>query len=163
MRCDHRSVALFASCLSIGSFVAAQSPAPMVFKPAVGTTMTHHPALPACAQLAVQEGDPSKGRSTILMKATAGCVIPWHFHAATERLVIVSGTAKGEMRMKDMKPLTLKAGDYLVLPAKEIHQFTALTAVTLFNFTDTTFDIHYVDSAGKEIPPDQAVKVKAAK
>lgn len=163
MRCDRRSVALFACFLSIVSFAAAQSPAPMVFKPAVGSTLMHHPALPACVQIAVQEGDPSKGSSTILLKAAAGCVIPWHWHTPNERLVIVSGTGKGEMRMKDMKPLTLKAGDYLVLPAKGIHQFTALTAVTLFDFSDAPFDIHYVDNAGKEIPLDQTVKAKKAK
>ena len=91
-----------------------------------------------------------------MLKANAGCVIPWHWHTPNERLVIVSGSAKGEM--KDMKHLMLKAGDYVVLPSKGIHQFTALTAVRLYDMVDAPFDIHYVDSAGNEIAVEVASK-----
>jgi quercetin dioxygenase-like cupin family protein len=94
-----------------------------------------------------------------MLKAKAGCVIPWHWHTPNERLIIVSGSAKGEM--KDMKPLMLKPGDFVVLPAKGIHQFTALTDVELYDLSDAAFDIHYVDSDGKEIPVEQALKAGA--
>lgn len=136
----------------------AQSPAPlpMVYKAAATTTFGNHPALPGCATIAVQDGDPGTGPSTIMIKAKAGCVIPWHWHTPNERLIIVSGSAKGEM--KDMKALMMQAGDYVVLPSKGIHQFTALTDVALFDLSDAPFDIHYVDSEGKEIPVEAALK-----
>lgn len=139
----------------------AQSPAPlpMAYKAAATTTMGNHPALPTCATIAVQDGDPSAGPSFILIKATPGCVIPWHWHTPNERLVIVSGSAKGEM--KDMKALTMKPGDFILLPSKGIHQFTALTDVELYDISDAPFDIHYVDADGKEIPPDAALKAGA--
>ena len=138
--------------------LTAQSPEPlpMAYKAAATTTFGNHPALPTCSTIAVQDGDPTQGPSVIMIKAEAGCVIPWHWHTPNERLIIVSGSAKGEM--KDMKPLMLKPGDFVVLPAKGIHQFTALTAVELYDLSDAAFDIHYVDSDGKEIPVEQALK-----
>ncbi len=50
-----------------------------------------------CLSSAVQTGDPASGRSTLILKASAGCVIPWHFHTAEEQLIIVSGTVLAEM------------------------------------------------------------------
>jgi quercetin dioxygenase-like cupin family protein len=128
----------------------------MAYKTVEDATFRNSPALPACAMIAVESGDPGKGPSVILLKAKAGCVVPWHWHTANERLVIVSGTAKGEM--KDGMPLMLKAGDYVVLPARGIHRLTVLTDIELFNMPDAAFDIHYVDPAGKEIPVEAALK-----
>ena len=128
----------------------------MAYKAAATTTFGNHPALPSCVTIAVQDGNPGNGPSIILLKVKAGCVIPWHWHTPNERLIIVSGSAKGEM--KDMEALMLKPGDFVLLPAKGIHQFTALTEVQLFDLSDVAFDIHYVDSTGKEIPVDVALK-----
>jgi hypothetical protein len=51
--------------------------------------------------------------------------------------------------------------------AKGIHRFTAQSAVLLYDMPDGVFDIHYVDAAGNEIPPDKALaaqfKVKPAR
>ena len=62
--------------------------------------------------------------------------------------------------------MVMKAGEYLYLPAKGIHRFTANTAVYLYDMPDGAFDIHYVDAEGKEIPPEKAlaaqVKVRPA-
>jgi mannose-6-phosphate isomerase-like protein (cupin superfamily) len=131
----------------------------MSYKAAGNTAFGNHPALPACATIAVQDGDPSTGPSVIMLKAKAGCNIPWHWHTPNERLIIVSGSAKGEM--KDMKPLMMKSGDFLVMPAKGIHQFTALTDVELYDLSDAAFDIHYVDASGNEIPVETALKKPA--
>src|SRR5690242_21568781 len=54
--------------------------------------------VPQCVTLSVQRGDPTKGAAVILLKAAAGCVVPWHWHTANENLVIVSGKAKVEMK-----------------------------------------------------------------
>jgi quercetin dioxygenase-like cupin family protein len=139
--------------------VHAQSPEPlpMAYKAAATTTFANHPALPTCATIAVQDGDPGKGPSIITIRAKTGCVIPWHWHTPNERLIIVSGSGKGEMK-GEQSALTLKPGDYLLLPSKGIHQFTALSDVELFDISDAPFDMHYVDAEGKEIPPDAALK-----
>src|SRR5437868_7376789 len=73
------------------------------------------PGLPTCAPGAVQSGDPRKGPSVIIGKLAAGCSIPWHWHAANEHLMIVSGVAHVES--KDGKPLTLRAGGFGLMPS----------------------------------------------
>jgi hypothetical protein len=45
--------------------------------------------------------------------------------------MMVSGRAKVEM--KDGSPAALRAGDFLDLPSKHIHQFTCLAACLLFD------------------------------
>jgi len=146
-----------ALCLMIGLIVsAAAQDSSMTLAPMATSKFVNMPGVPTCMKIAVQRGDPSKGPSTMLLKFTPGCQVPWHWHTAGEHLMVVSGSGKAEM--KDSKPAVLKAGDYAYLPAKNIHQFRAITAVTMFDMPDAAFDIHYVDSAGKEIPPDDALK-----
>src|SRR5882757_5944053 len=38
-----------------------------------------------CLSSALETGDPKTGPSTWILKAPAGCVIPWHFHTAQEQ------------------------------------------------------------------------------
>jgi hypothetical protein len=117
------------------------------------------PGLPTCVKGSVKNGDPHTGGSVILAKATAGCLIPWHWHTANEQLFMSSGSAKVEM--KDASPAMLHAAGYLNLPAKGHHQFTCTAACTLFIASDAAFDIHYVDKDGKEVSTDEALKSKA--
>ena len=119
------------------------------------------PVMPSCTQGAVESGDPSKGPSVILAKATAGCNFPWHWHTPTEQVMIVSGTAVAEM--KDGKPITLKAGGYAEMPSKHVHRFKCTTACSMFIHSDAAFDMHYVDKDGKEIPVDDALKAVGEK
>jgi quercetin dioxygenase-like cupin family protein len=152
----HKSIRFALSvCLALSAF-AVHAQTPMSYKAAATTKFGPHPALPACATIAVQDGDPGKGNSIIMLRAQAGCVLPWHWHTPNERLIIVSGSAKADM--KDMKPTMLHPGDFILLPSKGIHQFTALTTVTLFDISDAPFDMHYVDASGKEIPVEAALK-----
>jgi len=131
----------------------------MVHAASATSKFVNFPGLPKCTRGSVQNGDPSKGASVILAKATTGCVIPWHWHSASEQLMIVSGSAKVEM--KDGSPTALHTGDYVALPEKNAHQFTCVTACTMFIQPSGAFDIHYVDKDGKEISPDEALKSKA--
>ena len=117
------------------------------------------PGLPTCLKGSVQSGDPSKGGTVILTKSTAPCVVPWHWHTANEQLMMVSGSAKVEM--KDSNPASLHATGFVSLPGKNPHQFTCMAACTFFIVSDAAFDIHYVDKDGKEISPDEALKSKA--
>ena len=111
--------------------------------------------LPSCVTMAVESGDPAKGSSVIVFKGTAGCSIPWHWHTPTEHVMIVSGSAKVEM--KGGSSATLGPGGYALMPSKHVHQFTCASACSAFINSDRAFDIHYVDANGKEITPDAAL------
>jgi quercetin dioxygenase-like cupin family protein len=114
--------------------------------------------LPACVTMAVESGDPSKSPSVIVFKGTAGCLIPWHWHTPAEHVMIVSGSAKVEM--KGGNSATLGPGGYAMLPSKHVHQFTCASACSAFVTSDAAFDIHYVDANEKEIPPETALAKK---
>jgi quercetin dioxygenase-like cupin family protein len=137
------------------------------------------PGLPTCVQGSPQSGDPGSSGFIIYAKAKAGCTIPWHWHSANERVIMVSGTARMSMRAEaamdenakaDMKgdakgdakgdsaPVTLRAGGFVEMPAKHVHQLRCNDTCTFYVLSDGKFDIHYIDPDGKEIPPEQAMK-----
>ncbi len=112
--------------------------------------------LPTCMSGSVQNGDPSKGAFIIAVKLTTGCTIPWHWHTAAEYLMIVSGS--GRMEMKDHKAKTIRAGSYVGLSPRHVHQFTCKNKCTFYFYSDGAWDIHYVDPQGNEITPEVALK-----
>lgn len=114
------------------------------------------PPLPTCATAAVPSGDPAKGPSFILAKGNAGCIFPWHWHTPNEHLMMVSGSAS--LQMKDAKVVTLGAGAFALMPSHHVHQFKCLSACVLYVYSDTAFDMHYVDKQGNEISPADALK-----
>jgi quercetin dioxygenase-like cupin family protein len=154
----------FLLLFGFATVLVAQDADTMTYAAAATSKFTNMPVLPPCLSMSVQRGDPSKGPSVILLKFKPGCVVPWHWHTASEQLILVSGAGKAQM--KDGQPATVHPGDYLYLPGKHVHQFTAVTAVTMFDLPSGPFDIHYVDPAGTEIPPEKAfstvIKVKPA-
>ncbi len=147
-------------CLLYGCMAMAQDSSPHVVKAAT-TKFMKLPMLPQCMELAAQEGDPMKGAAVILIKMTAGCEVPWHWHTANERLYMVSG--RGKIEMKDHGAEPVGPGDYTFLSAKGIHQFTCSATCTFFDVTDAAFDIHYVKADGSEIAPEEALKAGAKK
>jgi len=150
--------------IGLTSLLAAQDMSSMGVATPAKSKFANLPGLPTCMTVAVLHGDPTKGPATLLLKFTPGCSVPWHWHTAGESLVLVSGA--GTAQMKDGQPMAMKSGDYLFLPGKGIHRFTANTAVYLYDMPDGAFDIHYVDASGNEIPPDKAlaaqIKVRPA-
>ena len=120
------------------------------------------PGMPACITIAVQSGDPSKGASVIVFRGTAGCKIPRHWHTPTEHVMMVSGSAKVEM-VHNGSTTSIGPGGYAMMPGKHVHQFTCTSACLAFVSSDATFDIHYVDESGKEIPPETALASKTKK
>jgi quercetin dioxygenase-like cupin family protein len=153
-----------AGCLmlavSVGVAIqSARAEDKMVHAAKASSKFVNLPGLPKCATASVQNGDPSKGAAVLLAKTSSGCVVPWHWHTASEQLMAVSGT--GKVGMKDGSPVTLHSGDYVFLSGKGVHEFTCVTACNFFIVTDGAFDIHYVDKDGKEISPDEALKSKA--
>jgi quercetin dioxygenase-like cupin family protein len=117
--------------------------------------------LPTCIHAAVQSGDPAKGASILLFRGKAGCTVPWHWHTPTENVMMVSGSAKFEM--KDQGATTVGPGGYAMMPSKHVHRFTCTSACTGFVTSDAAFDIHYVDASGKEIRPEAALPKKRRK
>lgn len=114
------------------------------------------PGMPTCSTAAVQNGDPTKGPSIILGKLAPGCKFPWHWHTPNENLMIVSG--EGVAEMKGGKPVTLRAGAFAQMPSKHTHRFSCAKGCMLYIYSDAAFDMHYVDDAGNEMSPDEALK-----
>jgi quercetin dioxygenase-like cupin family protein len=149
------SFVLFASV--VVTPLAAQDQMP--YAAMASTKFMTLPMLLSCMTLSAQHGDPMKGAAILLIKFKSGCVVPWHWHTSNENLMMVSGKAKGEMKTGGSHPLAM--GDYLFLPGKEAHRFSCITSCVLFDVIDGAFDIHYVDSEGKEISVEQALKPMA--
>ncbi len=114
------------------------------------------PPVPTCARAAVASGDPTKGASVLLLKATPGCVIPWHWHTPNEYVMVVSGAAS--LQMKDDKAVTLTSGAFALMPSHHAHHFKCLRACSIYIYSDAAFDIHYVDKQGNELTPADALK-----
>ena len=145
--------AMTLAVLLVASAALAQDQA-MATKPADDKLMVL-PGLPECFKGFPVQGDPFKGAATIYAKASAGCNIPTHWHTATENLTWVAGAAN--LKMKGSADQAMSAGMFVHLPGKHEHALKCTTACTLFIITSGTFDIHYVDAGGKEIPVEQAL------
>jgi quercetin dioxygenase-like cupin family protein len=96
-----------------------------------------------CLSSAVETGDPASGRSTLILKASAGCVVPWHFHTAEEQLIIVSGTVLAEMIHHPSA--RLGPGGFAVMGGRMPHQFTCQgkSACLMFVTFDRAYDIYW--------------------
>jgi quercetin dioxygenase-like cupin family protein len=127
------------ACLSLAAGdVAAQEPE----KGAVHSL----PSLPlaqdadvACLQSALETGNPQSGPSTSILKAPAGCVVPWHRHTAREQLMVVTGEVIAEMT--DHPPTLLGPGGFAMMPGRMAHQFTCREACVMFVTFDAAYDI----------------------
>lgn len=76
-------------------------------------------ALPAGAEAAVIDGDPTKpGLFTMRLKLPDGYRIPPHFHAASEHVTVISGTFALGMgnEWKEGEGTRLEAGGFAVMP-----------------------------------------------
>jgi quercetin dioxygenase-like cupin family protein len=137
--------------LSLTTAAHAQEPAHGHSRPFVTS-----PALPDCATINVVDGNPATEPSITMINIIKDCVIPWHWHTARERLIIVEGT--GVVEMKGGRTLNVVPGEFVMMVAKKIYRFTATSEVTLYSIPDGPFDIHYVDADGKEIATAEATK-----
>lgn len=108
------------------------------------------PVLPAGAQIAVLEGNPSeKGPLTLRLKLPAKYDIPAHWHSMAERVTVLSGALHVGMGDKlDRKASqSLTPGGFVMLPAK-MHHFAWTMAPTVVQINlEGPFDIFYVNSA----------------
>ena len=114
------------------------------------------PVLPAGAQIAVLEGNPSeKGPVTLRLRFPANYNIPAHWHSMTERVTVLSGTFHVGMgdKLDRHASQTLERGGFVSLPATMHHfAWTAAPTVVQINL-EGPFDIFYVNPADKPQTP----------
>jgi quercetin dioxygenase-like cupin family protein len=96
-----------------------------------------------CLTSAVETGNPTTSRSTLILKASPGCVVPWHFHTAEEQLTIISGSVLAEMI--DHQPTRLGPGGFAMMAGHMPHQFTCQGKVACLMIVafDRAYDIYW--------------------
>jgi ChrR Cupin-like domain len=107
------------------------------------------PVLPAGAQLAVLEGNPSeKGAVTLRLKMPANYVIPAHWHSMDERVTVLSGSfhiGAGD-KLDRTAGQALAPGGFVSLPAK-MHHYAWVSEPTVVQINlEGPFDIFYVNA-----------------
>jgi quercetin dioxygenase-like cupin family protein len=157
--CKSRLPAAFLGFLCLTLFTheaVAQAAAEAAGQNVTDMKFVAFPGMPTCSTASVLSGNPGKGSSIVIAKAKSGCLFPWHWHTPAEHVMMVSGTARVEM--KDAKPVTLQAGGFAVMPSHHVHQFNCAKTCLLYIYSDAAFDMHYVDDKGQEISPGDALK-----
>jgi quercetin dioxygenase-like cupin family protein len=108
------------------------------------------PFLPAGAQIAVLQGNPSeKGAVTLRLRLPANYDIPAHWHSMDETVTVLSGAFHVGMgdKLDRQASQTLEPGGFVSLPATMRHfAWTAKPTVVQVNLQGP-FDIFYVNSA----------------
>jgi hypothetical protein len=108
------------------------------------------PFLPAGAEIAVLEGDPSaKGPVTLRLRFPSNFEIPAHWHSMAERVTVISGMFHVGMgdKLDRHKSQTLEAGGFASLPANMRHfAWTSAPTIVQINL-EGPFDIFYVNPA----------------
>jgi len=114
------------------------------------------PVLPAGAQIAILEGNPSeKGPVTMRLKFPANYDIPAHWHTMTEHITVLSGSFHVGMgdKLDRQSSQTLEPGGFLLLPASMRH-FAWVTTPTVVQINlEGPFDIFYVNPADNPQKP----------
>jgi hypothetical protein len=96
-----------------------------------------------CLLSALETGDPATGPSTWILKAPAGCVVPWHSHTAEEQLIAIRGAILAEMT--GHPPMRLGPGGFAAMGSHMAHQFSCLGRTTCIMFVtfDRAYDIRW--------------------
>jgi quercetin dioxygenase-like cupin family protein len=121
----------------------AQTPGSGVVKPLPEVKLEQDSDV-KCLLSAVETGNPDTGPSTIVLKAPANCLVSWHYHTASEQLIVVQGNVKTEM--DGMAAHILGPGGFAEMPSKVKHQFSceSQTACVMFVSFDRKYDIFWV-------------------
>ena len=106
--------------------------------------------LPAGAQIAVLEGNPSeKGPITLRLKFPANYDLPAHWHSMTERVTVLSGMFNIGMgdKLNRKATMPLEPGGFVSLPANMRHfAWTSAPTIVQINL-EGPFDLFYVNPA----------------
>ncbi|GAB3347013.1 cupin domain-containing protein [Lysobacter tyrosinilyticus] len=106
-------------------------------------------SLPAGAQAVVLSGDPGKpGNFTIRLKAPPGYRVPRHWHPTDESVTVIEGDftlAMGDGA--DAHSADFGPGDFVLLPAKMLHEASTRNGVIVQINSTGPFQINYVNPA----------------
>ena len=110
-----------------------------------------------CVTSARETGDSKQGPAVALLKFEPGCIIPWHWHSPNENVMVLDGTLQQEWKGHETQ--LAKHGDFIHIPSHQINRAKCIsdTPCMLYLYSDAVFDMHYVDSAGKEITSKEAI------
>lgn len=150
-----RASLLLALALIAGLALAQQTSQKTVVVNPQQQKVASSPTYPSCYTFSVVEGDPKSSSSFSYVEASSGCILPTHWHTANEQVTFTSGTAQLLMTGEDTKDVS--GGMFYYIPAKHVHQFKCKDSCTLYLSLDGPMDIHYVDSAGNELTPANAL------
>lgn len=120
-----------------------------VIWPAGDLKWVDSPNAPPGVKQVVLWGDPTKGRFGALQKFPAGFSSPLHWHSATLKMVVISGTV---IHGPEGKPeVQLPPGSYLTDPPgyKHTTKCDAASECTFFLEGDGPFDIKMVETKEK--------------
>jgi quercetin dioxygenase-like cupin family protein len=97
-----------------------------------------------CLDSLLESGDPGKGASTFILRASPNCMVPLHYHTAEEQLIVVSGDV--ETGMEGVTPRVLQAAGFAMMPSKEKHWFSCKSkdGCLMFVTFDRAYDIFWV-------------------
>lgn len=140
----------------------AQAPAKTAPKPAAHPAAPAHvamnaadlkwgpgsPALPAGAQMAVLDGDPSKpGMFVLRVKFPDGYKVPPHWHPTDESVTVLSGSLMAGMSEKwdEASMKTFTAGGFARMPKKTPHYVMAKGETVIQLHAMGPFMVTYVD------------------
>ena len=143
------SVALIVGSCAV---VTAQNHSHVLQTPAEAQWGPAPPLLPAGAQIAVLDGDPTKAVPyTIRLKFPAHYAIPAHSHPTDEHVVVVSGSltfGMGDKLTKDKGNKTLAAGGFALMPAQMNHYaYTSNEQTTILLYGQGPVEFNYVNPA----------------
>lgn len=156
-----RTCVLFCVAVGLGVAVTAAEPAKPAGSPA--GRLAHMvalpddvkwgpapPGLPAGAQIAVLDGDPTKdGPFVVRLKLPDGAVVPPHWHPTDEHVTVVSGSfglGLGDTFEKS-KVRYLPAGSYARLGKEERHYAVAKGETVVQVHAMGPFEITYVNAS----------------
>lgn len=106
-------------------------------------------ALPSGAQSAVLSGDPGKAGPFVLrLKVPAGYRVPRHWHPSDEYVTVIEGDVTFSMgKAAEAHTGDFGAGDYMLLPAKMLHEVTTRNGAVVQVQSTGPFQINYDNPA----------------
>jgi len=93
-------------------------------------------AQPDACQFAFIRGDPAKEAHDRMVKFKAGFTVPAHWHTSNEYVVMTKGTMKIAAEGGQEQGTVLKAGDYLFIPARNIHWVSFTDGCVFYLYVD---------------------------
>jgi quercetin dioxygenase-like cupin family protein len=98
-------------------------------------------------------GSASSGNWIMYVKFNPGAWANWHWHRNAQTMYVVSGTMKYEVKPQPV--MTLKAGSFVIVPARALHNGTCVSKEPCMFFIENPQpnDKHMTDANGKELSP----------